>query len=136
MNTITIFDTEITICDSVPDDETGNAINYAIEFLRLDSRNIASVSVYMQGGNFNVTYIVNTLKGVEEHSRMGDEEFVLIRSNSSPLNDCADEDDEELPDSSYRNDDMSEQIAEAINNVARQTERLADEIAWNTFWGK
>lgn len=58
MKKITIFDTEVQICDSVPDEETGNAINYVIDFLRSDIRDFASIAVYMQGDSFDVNYTV------------------------------------------------------------------------------
>lgn len=135
MKKITIFDTEVQICDSVPDEETGNAINYVINFLRSDIRDFASISVYMQGDSFDVNYTVNTMTGVEEHFKMGEDEFVFIEPRDA-FSDDDDESEEESDNSAYCNNDMSEQIIEAMDNAARQTQRLADQIAWNTFWGK
>lgn len=135
MKKITIFDTEVQICDSVPDEETGNAINYVIDFLHSDIRDFASIAVYMQGDSFDVNYTVNTLTGVEEHFKMSEDEFVFIGPGDA-FSDDDDESKEEAENSAYCNNDMSEQIIEAIDNAARQTQRLADQIAWNTFWGK
>ena len=131
MDTIVVNNVEIRFADNIPAEQKGNAIAFAMNFVNNHSHQITNAYVHIRNGEFKIDY----------NEKIGNDEIDHINF----INENGEEDDFKIiceggwgeeesytpPAPTYP--DRSDEIIKAMEKVAHQTERVADQLWWQSF---
>lgn len=131
MDTIVVNNVEIRFADNIPAEQKGNAIAFAMNFVNNHPHQITNAYVHICNGEFKIDY----------NEKIGNDEIDHINF----INENGEEDDFKIiceggwgeeesytpPAPTYP--DRSDEIIKAMEKVAHQTERVADQLWWQSF---
>lgn len=135
MDTIVVNNVEIRFADNIPAEQKGNAIAFAMEFVNSTSNPIEDAYVRMLNGKFKMDYREKVGNDEIDHMNFinenGEEEDFKIICHGG----WGEEEEEPYtpPASTPAYPDKSQEILKAMEKVAHQTERVADQLWWQSF---
>ena len=131
MDTIVVNNVEIRFADNIQAEQKGNAIAFAMNFVNNHPHQITNAYVHIRNGEFKIDY----------NEKIGNDEIDHINF----INENGEEDDFKIiceggwgEEESYTPPapiypDRSDEIIKAMEKVAHQTERVADQLWWQSF---
>ena len=133
MDTIVVNNVEIKFADNIPAEQKGNAIAFAMDFVNRNSHPIKNACVYMLNGKFKMDYREKVGNDDIDHMNFinenGEEEDFKIICHGG----WGEEEEEPYTPPTPTYPDRSDEIIKAMERVAHQTERVADQLWWQSF---
>ena len=133
MDTIVVNNVEIKFADNIPAEEKGNAIAFAMDFVNRTPHPIENACVRMLNGKFRMDYREKVGNNEIDHMNFinenGEEEDFKIICEGG----WGEEEEEPYTPSAPTYPDRSDEIIKAMEKVAHQTERVADQLWWQSF---
>lgn len=135
MDTIVVNNVEIKFADNIPAEQKGNAIAFAMNFVNNHPHRITNAYVHIRNGEFKIDY--NEKVGNDEIDHINfinengeEDDFKIICGGG-----WGEEEEEPytppVPAPAYP--DRSQELLKAMEEVAHQTERVADQLWWQSF---
>lgn len=133
MDTIVVNGVEMSIADHIPAEQKGSAIAFALNFVSSHPHTITNAYVYIRNGEFKIDY--NEKVGNDEIDHIGyinengeEDDFKIICKGG-----WGEEETPCAPPAPPMYPDRSQEILRAMEDLAHQTERVADQLWWQSF---
>lgn len=133
MDTIVVNNVEIKFADNIPAEQKGNAIAFAMDFVNRTPHPIENACVRMLNGKFKMDYRekvgnddIDHMNVINENGEEEDFKIVCIGG-------WGEEEEEPYTPPAPAYPDRSDEIIKAMEKVAHQTERVADQLWWQSF---